>query len=271
MAAEPSGTEAGRSAWLAAAGGSGHAVYTGHSPGPQSVFLHAWTRLNLAGCCPLNAGGLVVHGEESSSPGELTQPPGGLRVQGWGGGKPYHPFILECSGAWDPDVKLAGLRGEGNLGACPVLCQCCHWTIAGRCGWPWGSPGDSAVKESTCRAAMKEMGIRSLGLEDPLEEGMATCFSILACGAWRAIVRGVAESQTRLNAHVDDPFLILFQPRGSGLYYRMGKAARFLSCISQSSSQPLLPFTQSSRRPRTRLHWPRFLACLYGPSDITCL
>ena len=143
--------------------------------------------------------------------------------------------------------------------------------LLGGADGPGALPVTQRLKSPPAGRATKEMGIRSLGLEDPLEEGMATCFSILACGAWRAIVRGVAESQTRLNAHVDDPFLILFQPRGSGLYYRMGKAARFLSCISQSSSQPLLPFKQSSRRPRTRLHWPRFLACLYGPSDITCL
>ena len=29
--------------------------------------------------------------------------------------------------------------------------------------------------------AMQEMWVRSLGQEDPLEEGMATLFSILAC------------------------------------------------------------------------------------------
>ena len=43
------------------------------------------------------------------------------------------------------------------------------------------------------------MGVRSLGWEDPLEEGMATHSSILAWriptdrGAWRAAVHGVAE------------------------------------------------------------------------------
>ena len=46
--------------------------------------------------------------------------------------------------------------------------------------------------------------IQSLGLEDPLEEGMATHSSILAWripmdrGAWGITVHGVAESQTRL-------------------------------------------------------------------------
>ena len=47
----------------------------------------------------------------------------------------------------------------------------------------------------------QEMRVRCLGQEDPLEEGMATCSSILA---WRipwtedrqAIVRGIAKSWT---------------------------------------------------------------------------
>ena len=47
--------------------------------------------------------------------------------------------------------------------------------------------------------------VRSLGWEDPLEDGMATHSSILAWrnptdrGAWQATVREVAMSQTRLS------------------------------------------------------------------------
>ena len=57
-------------------------------------------------------------------------------------------------------------------------------------------PGGSAVKTLP---AMQEMRVRSLGLEDPLEEGMATHSSILAWktlgrGAWRAVVHRVAKS-----------------------------------------------------------------------------
>ena len=50
--------------------------------------------------------------------------------------------------------------------------------------------------------AMWETWVRSLGWEDPLEEGMATHSSILAWripidrGAWWAIVLGVAKSWT---------------------------------------------------------------------------
>ena len=51
-------------------------------------------------------------------------------------------------------------------------------------------------------AAMQETRVRSLGWEDPLEEGMATHSIILAWRilmgreAWRASVHGVTESQT---------------------------------------------------------------------------
>ena len=50
--------------------------------------------------------------------------------------------------------------------------------------------------------AMWETWVRSLGWEDPLEEGMATHSSIIAWripmdrGAWWATLHGVAKSQT---------------------------------------------------------------------------
>ena len=52
---------------------------------------------------------------------------------------------------------------------------------------------------------MWETWVRSLGWEDPLEEGMATHSNILAWripmdrGAWRATVHSVAKSRTRLS------------------------------------------------------------------------
>ena len=51
-------------------------------------------------------------------------------------------------------------------------------------------------------SAMQETWVQSLGGEDPLEKGITTHSSILAWripmdrGAWRATVRGVAESRT---------------------------------------------------------------------------
>ena len=62
-----------------------------------------------------------------------------------------------------------------------------------------GFPGGSAGKESSCNTG--DLGLIP-GLEDPMEEGMATHFSILAWriptdrGAWWATVHGVAKSQT---------------------------------------------------------------------------
>ena len=53
--------------------------------------------------------------------------------------------------------------------------------------------------------AMQETWVRSLGWEDPLEEGMATHSSILAWrtpmdrGAWQAMVHGVTKSRTQLS------------------------------------------------------------------------
>ena len=49
--------------------------------------------------------------------------------------------------------------------------------------------------------AMWETWVQTLGWEDPLEEGMATCSSILAWriptdrGAWQATIHGVTKSQ----------------------------------------------------------------------------
>ena len=46
----------------------------------------------------------------------------------------------------------------------------------------WVSQMALVVKNPPANAGDKEMQVRSLGWEDPLEEGMATCSSILA---WR--------------------------------------------------------------------------------------
>ena len=67
-------------------------------------------------------------------------------------------------------------------------------------------PGASAVKNPPANAGMQETQVRSLDQEDPLEEEMATHFSILA---WKAPWTkgpgglqsgGVTKSQTRLSS-----------------------------------------------------------------------
>ena len=70
-------------------------------------------------------------------------------------------------------------------------------------GLPYlGFPGGSVVKNLP---AMWETWVRSLGWEDPLEESMATCFSIRAWrihmdrGAWWATVHVIARSWTQLS------------------------------------------------------------------------
>ena len=65
-----------------------------------------------------------------------------------------------------------------------------------------GFPGGLAGKEP---AAMQEAQGRSLGWEDPLEDGTDTHSSILVWripmdrGAWRATVHGVAKSWMQLS------------------------------------------------------------------------
>ena len=69
----------------------------------------------------------------------------------------------------------------------------------------WISLVAQTVKDTP---AMQETWVQSLGWEDSQEEGMATHSSILAWkipmdrGAWRAIVPGIAKSQTRLSIYI---------------------------------------------------------------------
>ena len=70
------------------------------------------------------------------------------------------------------------------ISVCVCLCVC-----GGGC-FPYGS----VVKNLPATKELQEMWVRSLGQEDPLEEGMATHSSIRAWripmdkGAWRATV-----------------------------------------------------------------------------------
>ena len=64
---------------------------------------------------------------------------------------------------------------------------------------------------------MQETRVRSLGQEDPLEEGMAIHSSILAWrismdrGAWQAAVHGVAKSRTHLSDRASTVAVCLFE------------------------------------------------------------
>ena len=72
--------------------------------------------------------------------------------------------------------------------------------------WTWLTLSWASVVAQMVKnlPAMRETWARSVGWEDPLEEGMATHSSILAWripmgrGAWRATVHEARKSQTRL-------------------------------------------------------------------------
>ena len=60
----------------------------------------------------------------------------------------------------------------------------------------WASLGDQTIKNLP---AMQETWVQSLGLEDPLQKGMATHSSILAWRIpWTEEPGGLTKSQTRL-------------------------------------------------------------------------
>ena len=69
-----------------------------------------------------------------------------------------------------------------------------------------GFPGGAGGKESACRCGRcKEKQVRSLGREDPLEQGLATHSRVLVWenpvdrGAWGAAGHRVVKSRTRLS------------------------------------------------------------------------
>ena len=66
--------------------------------------------------------------------------------------------------------------------------------------WYLGFSTDSEVKNPPAMQEPQETQVRSLGWEDPLEEGMATQYSCLENpmdrGTWWAIVHTIAKSRT---------------------------------------------------------------------------
>ena len=87
----------------------------------------------------------------------------------------------------------------GVLGLIPELGRYPGEGIGYALQYSWASLVAQSVKNLH---TMQETWVRSLGWEDPLEEGMATHCSILAWripmdrGAWWATVHGVSKSQT---------------------------------------------------------------------------
>ena len=95
-----------------------------------------------------------------------------------------------------------------NFGFLEAPLYICHWTPSNTCinvcsqvrGFPSGTSG----KESTCLPPDAETWVWSLRQEDPLQEGLATHYTILAWripkdrGGWWATVHGIEQSCTRL-------------------------------------------------------------------------
>ena len=64
--------------------------------------------------------------------------------------------------------------------------------------------------------AMRETWVQFLGWEDPLEKGMATHYSFLACripmdrGSWRATINGFGESDRTERVSTPQVILLIF-------------------------------------------------------------
>ena len=107
--------------------------------------------------------------------------------------------------SWDSPGSSAGKEftfNAGNLGLIPGWRRSPEEGIGYPLQFSWASLVVRMVKNLL---AMPETWVRSLGQEEPLEEGMATHSSVLAWsipvdrGAWRAAIHGVAKTQTGLS------------------------------------------------------------------------
>ena len=90
--------------------------------------------------------------------------------------------------------------------------------------FPWSSVAFFLAQWVKNPPAMQETEVPSLGWEDPLEEEMATCYSILAWKnpmdrrAWWVIVQSVEKSQTQ----EDQACMLLFLPRSVAFILILG-------------------------------------------------
>ena len=102
----------------------------------------------------------------------------------------------------DSSAGKVSAGNEGDPSPIPGLGSSCGEGISYTLQYSWASLVAQMVKNLP---AMREIWVRLLGREDPLEEGMATHSSILAWripmdrGAWQATIHGVARSWTQLS------------------------------------------------------------------------
>ena len=132
------------------------------------------------------------------------------------------------------------------------LVSTCSCTMFLHYYWPyslyWASLAAQMIKNLP---AVQKTWVRSLGQEDPMEEGMATHSSILAWRipmdrrTWRATVHGVAESDTtqRLSTHM---FLILYNISLWLIHFTTG-SSYFLIAFSYFT-QPLMQLLSDNQQ-----------------------
>ena len=140
---------------------------------------------------------------------------GSGRAPGEGNGKPLQYFLLGKSHGqrsledYSPySCKRVG-HDIGTKTTATILCWHFHEPtqcdkIASENIYAQGFPGDTSIKEPTCKCRRyKRHCVPSWGQEDPQEKGMETHISILTwripwAGAWWTTVHRVARSQTQL-------------------------------------------------------------------------
>ena len=104
---------------------------------------------------------------------------------------------------------------------------------------PQGFPGG---EDPACQYKRQKRVIQSLGLEDPLEEGMATHF--MDRGAWWATVHWMAKNWTQLKS-LDGKELDTTEVTEHARMHKMPLAALFLTWRSLQLSVTLPPFSGS--------------------------
>ena len=112
------------------------------------------------------------------------------------------PDVIASQGFPHSSVGKESACNAGDLSSIPESGRSPGERIGYPLQYSWASLVAQSVKNLP---AMRETWVRSLGLEDPLEEGMATHSSILAWripkdrGAWQPTVHGITKSWTWLS------------------------------------------------------------------------
>ena len=110
-------------------------------------------------------------------------------------------LAFSCLAFFGSSAGKESACNEGDPGSIPELGRSAGEGIGYPPQYSWASLVAQTVKNPP---AIRETWVRSLGWEDPLEEGMATHSSVtwripLDRGAWWATVHGVSKSLTPLS------------------------------------------------------------------------